>query len=363
MSYINELNDKSITMNSAHKTAIYALLLFKRFTNKSHTEIINQVKNGKLKRKQVEKTILQYYNWLMDKRALSKNTAYIYSMRVKKIFTNQNITLDLKQVKRGESIPDWIPSLDQLKEMYNIASLDEKILIYLACTLPFRIGDFINLRKEEILKALSEPKLPKFFTKYNNKGNLVPCFLSLEAERILKKYIPTLRNNNPYLFQGRDKKSLSEDSINRKLKILAKKSGMDTRDLKIRFRMFRKLFIYISRDTIGLSIDQIKIFLGKNVEGKLTREYMLKELKPAFNKIVKSLNLGPSSQEYKMNLDQISSNTDLITEVLAIHLRDRLKEELYSKTNLLPNLGYSKDFDLEKLSSIELLKLYLTVFK
>jgi integrase len=363
MSYANELDKKSIATNGSQKTAIYALLLFKRFTNQSHLEIINQVKKGKLKRRQVEKIILRYYTWLMNQRALSKNTAYIYSMRVKKIFSNHNISLELKQVKRGESIPDWIPSLDQLKEMYNIASLDEKILIYLACTIPFRIGDFINLRKDEVINAITKPEFPKFFAKNNNKGNFVPCFISFEADRLLKKYLPTLRSSNPYLFQGRASKSLSEDSINRKLKILAKKSGMDTRGLKIRFRLFRKLFIYISRDMIGLSVDQIKIFLGKNVEGKLTREYMLKELKPAFVKIVKSLNLGNYSQEYKIGFDQISSNTELITEVLAVHLRDRLREELSSKTNLLPDLGLSKDFNLKKLSSVELLKLYLTIFK
>ena len=72
MSDNNELTLKPIGTTGTQKTAIYALLLFKKYTKKSHLEIISQINKGKLKRRQLEKTISNYYIWLMNEQALSK---------------------------------------------------------------------------------------------------------------------------------------------------------------------------------------------------------------------------------------------------------------------------------------------------
>jgi len=66
---------------------------------------------------------------------------------------------------------------------------------------------------------------------------------------------------------------------------LAKKADVDTRGLRVRFHLFRKVFISIARSMIGLSDDQIKMPTGKRVEGDMNPYYVNVELKPLFQKV------------------------------------------------------------------------------
>ncbi len=84
----------------------------------------------------------------------------------------------------------------------------------------------------------------------------------------------TLRPDNEYLFQGRGKQKLNEDSINRMLKKLVKEKDIDTRGKHVRFHMFRKVFISVARNMIGLSDDQIKMLSGKRVKEDMDPYYV-----------------------------------------------------------------------------------------
>jgi len=374
--------DSITAAENTRKTHIYALLLFRKFTGKTISEIVRQREEDfKSKdpaaRRRLEAEVEEFYNWLTEGRELSFNTAYIYVLSIKAILGHYDIHLKLKGIKRAPTLSDWIPSVEQLKEMYEIGDLNEKTLLAVATDVPMLINDFNEILKKDIVPLLNSSEFPVFFIKTTVKKRPMACFITQETARILRKYVGTLRDDNPYLFQGRGKKKLSEDSINRTLRNLVKKAGFNTRGLRVRFYMFRKVFTETARDA-GLSLDQIKALLGKKTQIHMTSQYVLSELKPLFEKIVEKLRLGISSSANGRRLDEMEHNVKTLTEALVALLRPRVTEAFAELKLTWPkrsseNSGYialapdsrNQHFgvELKDLRQEEVIELYLELMK
>lgn len=134
----------------------------------------------------------------------------------------------------------------------------------------------------------------------------MPCFITEETMKLLRKYIKTLREDNEYLFQGRGEGKLDEDSINRTLKNLVKKADIETLGKRVRLYLFRKVFISVGRNLIGLSDDQIKMLTGKAVKEDMDAYYVNMKLRPWFIEIANQLRLTPTKNNGRMgNLEEI----------------------------------------------------------
>jgi len=365
-------SDPKKTSLFPNKSLIYGLLLFQEFTGKSLYDIVNESRQDPKSTSKLEMELREFYNWLMNERALSPNTAYVYVLAVKSQLSHYGINLKIKGLKRGERIEDWIPSLKELWNMFSIGDLREKTIVSLAIDIPMRSNDFTKLKKEDVVPILGAKEFPAFFIKKTSKNRLMPCFISKETANILEKYVGTLRGDNPYLFQGRGSESLSEDSLNRIVKNLVVKLGIDTRGLRVRFQMFRKLFLNVARDSVGLSIDQIKILLGKKVQGTLTPEYLLKELKPCYEEVAEKLRPKDSEQVGDERISELEAKMQTLIKVLAKLIRPILAKMLLQMT---PNFDkknqdnnhnlvslterFVSDDKLEGLSTYDLLELYL----
>jgi hypothetical protein len=92
-------------------------------------------------------------------------------------------------------------------------------------------------------------------------------FLSQETVDLLKKYLETLPNNNPYLFpSSRDKpKPISRTQMGNLLKDLAQKAGLKiNKNKSLTFHCFRKMLLSASIDS-GIGLTAGKKLVGKTI--------------------------------------------------------------------------------------------------
>jgi len=293
------------------KTYTVGLQAFEEFMGKEISEIIEQRREDfksddiAVKRK-LERRVEQFYTWLIKKRGLKESSAYAYLAAVKSIMSFFDINLKLRTRKPRYHSNDFVPSVEQLREIYECGDLLEKTLISLATNIPMRINDFNEIRKSDILPLLDAKDFPVWFEFETRKSKTpMPCFITEDTMTLLRKYIKTLRDDNEYLFQGRGKQKLNEDSINRIIKNLAEKADIDTLGKNVRFHMFRKVFISAARNMIGLSDDQIKMLTGKAVKQDMDPYYVNVKLRPWFIKVSDELNLTRRSTTNHEKLGQL----------------------------------------------------------
>ena len=110
--------------------------------------------------------------------------------------------------------------------MYKVAdSLRDKVILLMAKDLGLMLQDFISIRKDEIPDLSMEPPVP-FHKQTQKEKILARGFLSEETVNILKAYMPTLRKDNPYLFQNHKGGHITDDTVNNIIRDLAARAGI-----------------------------------------------------------------------------------------------------------------------------------------
>lgn len=304
----------SILAKNTRKTYIRALEIFEEYTGQTISETIKQRRDDFRSdditlRRRLDRKVEQFYVWLINKREMKPNTAYAYITGIKSIMSFYDVSLKLKIKRPRSRANDFVPSITQLREIYEIGNLTEKTIVAMATNIPLRINDFNEIKKSHVLPLLDAKEFPVWFEFETRKTKpVMPCFITEETMKLLRKYVKTLRDDNEYLFQGRGKTKLDEDSINRTLKNLVKKADIDTLGKRVRFHSFRKVFISVARNMIGLSDDQIKMLTGKAVKEDMDPYYVNLKLKPWFIEIANQLKLtgySPKNHEKIGNLDEM----------------------------------------------------------
>jgi len=204
------------------------LELFEEYTGRTISETVkirrqNVGGNDPKVRRQLEREVERFFVWLQEQKELGQNTAYSACVALKSLMSFYDLNLKLRRgtVKRVPTMPkDWIPSIDQLRLLCQIGDLREKTIISMAKDVPLRIGDFLSIQKKDVqpLLTLEKPERCAFTIQTRKTKTPMTCFVSQETLKLLKLYVPTLRKNNPYLFQGRGMTRANEDSINLTLK-------------------------------------------------------------------------------------------------------------------------------------------------
>jgi len=130
---------------------------------------------------------------------------------------------------------------------------------------------------------------------------LAKGFISEETVELLKQYLSSLPEHNPYLFPSMNgsKNHLGEEAINRALRKLAKKATVviPTRK-RLRFHAFRKRFLSTCAD-LSIDVNTAKILVGKNVEASMLAYLSEVRHREAFIKVYEKLRLTEKKQEKK----------------------------------------------------------------
>jgi len=358
----------SVLAENTRKTYIRALEIFEEYTGQTISEIIKQRREDFRKdditlRRRLDRKVEQFYVWLINEKEMKSNTAYAYVTGIKSIMSFYDVNLKLKVKKPRSRANDFIPSIAQLREVFEVGDLTEKTIVAMASNIPLRVNDFNEITKSHVTPLLDSEEFPVWFEFETRKTKTVmPCFITEETMKLLRKYLKTLREDNKYLFQGRGNSKLDEDSVNRMLKNLVEKADIQTLGKRVRFHMFRKVFISVARNMIGLSDDQIKMLSGKAVKEDMNPYYVNMKLRPWFIEIANQLRLTPTKNNGRVgNLEEI---TDLTAKALAELLKPTLKKIwLQQQQARGKTLGLLVMPNFESMSEKEILKEYLRLSK
>jgi hypothetical protein len=120
----------SVLAKNTRKTYIRALEIFEKYTKQTISEIIKQRREDFRSdditlRRRLDRKVEQFYVWLINEKGLKPNTAYAYVTGIKSIMSFYDVNLKLKIKKRRSKTNDFVPSIKQLREIYEIGNLED----------------------------------------------------------------------------------------------------------------------------------------------------------------------------------------------------------------------------------------------
>ena len=248
------------------KTYKYAFKLFQEFTGKTGSELLELRKkssNGEIKR-----LILDFRNWLINKKGKSENSAKTCVMAVLGFFSFYELPVRftrgesdrIKRVRRKNQ--DYWFSIEDLRKMASVGNLKEKYVLVVGKSLGLRASDFIKLTYGDFRKLDLTQEPPIFLGEIatTKEGISAFPFLDSDAVEVVKLVLEA----------NKDKKdserilSIRKKELSVILRRLAKKAGIQTGNAKIRFHCLRKFLInQLSR---YMSESKWKQIVGKKIE-------------------------------------------------------------------------------------------------
>ncbi len=269
----------SISNKHTRKEYRYGIKKFSDWFDKTPEEILQIRKDdltprpdeniieAKHRAKRFERKIEQFHAHLLEQ-GYAINSARTSTLGIRQLFRYYEMPIQIrtgskvsKTVKTSKSFPLRI---EHVRSMFSVADLRERVLLAVATDLALRISDFRNIKKTDLPELNQEP--PISFDVMTGKEDVVAHgFLSAETVNLLKVYLKTIeKKENPYLFPSNGKGPISEDRINSWLKTLAEKAEIDTREKRLTFHCFRKMFLSASIDS-GIGLTAGKKMCGKAI--------------------------------------------------------------------------------------------------
>lgn len=234
-------------------------------------------------------------------------------------------------------------SLEDLKRMYAVGDLRGRVIVSMAKDMAQRVGDFKKIKKEQIRPLLDQepPVELKILTK--KETVIARTHLSQETIELLKVYLPTLSENNDYLFPSVNS-CLNEDTINKIIQDLAEEAKISLTG-RLSFKCFRKLFLSTCSN-LGTSEWNAKVMCGKKVDPSIMSYLDTIDLRTDAKKIQNILSIT----NHTKRLGNVEETLDLVMKTL----RKMIEKEL-TITRTYELIGAKKG----RITDLEFLKLYL----
>ncbi|MDH5451044.1 MAG: site-specific integrase [Candidatus Bathyarchaeota archaeon] len=302
-----------------------------------------------LKERDPAKIIERYYAWLREK--YKQNTCRALVNPIIQYAKYNNIPLNIRKslgiYRTTLTTRDHILTPDEARVMYEIASLEEKVLIK-TWLLGLRVGDGCVLEwKQFDFEPTADLKEVLIYTK--KEGITAQSYIDPEFQIQLAKYIPNLDKNNPYLFQSERGEHLSEKQMLRKIQSLQKRAQIKAHG-SFNWHIARKLFLRVCAEN-GVTSWNAKLMCGKQVDKSIKTYINHVSLKKDAEKVFNALRM----EEPKSNgrVDNLQEAINIVMKTL----RKMIEKELTESYGTGKGLGLVVDFS--KMSDEELIKWYL----
>lgn len=317
----------SIPNPSTRKEYRNGLQRFSKWFGKSADEIL-ELRKADLKledsfqRKRFERELEKFHAHLKETGSAT-NSARTLCLGLRQFFNYYEVGMKLK---RGSAVGKAVLTektypltIDDIRKMYAVANLRERVILSLAKDLGIRIGDFVQIKKADLPDLNQEPPIP-FDIMTSKEEVLAKSHLSAETVELLKTYLPTIAGKE-FLFPTNGKHGIDEDTLGQALKALAKKAGIIIPTSKqLTFHTFRKLFISTGKN-VGISDDVVKALCGKSVDSDI-RCYMTGiQWKEAFSKIADVLKIQQATNRNHVRLEELEERNKKLTDQFALMLQ------------------------------------------
>lgn len=268
---------------------------FKDFLGKRTEQILAERKadlnsEDAFLRKRYEREVVAFFNDQKEKNG-SLNTAILMATAPRAFFSFYELPLRLK---RG-SIPQFVMAtgehrltLENLKAMFAVGDLRSRLIISMAKDMGIRVSDFKKIKREELRVLLNQTAPVEFKVLTRKETVIARTHISEETLELLKVYLPTLPEENGFLFPS-EKSCLNEDTINKIIQDLAEKAKIPLTG-RLSFKCFRKLFLSICSN-LGISDWHSRIMCGKKVDRSILTYLNSIDLKADAKKIHSTLSI------------------------------------------------------------------------
>jgi len=158
---------------------------------------------------------------------------------------------------------DHMLTVDEVREMWKIASLEEKVMLK-ALLLGLRIGDACKIEWQWLnFKTSEEPQ--EIIISTHKEGITAHVFCDSEFQKLIEKQIAVLNKDNKYLFQSEKGGHVKEKQLLRRLQSLQKKAGIDAKGKVFGWHIGRKLFLRTCAE-LGITSWNAQMMCGKAVD-------------------------------------------------------------------------------------------------
>lgn len=293
-------------------------------------------------RKRFVREIEKFHKWLLtpqqDRDKYSINSARTSTLGILQFFRFFEMPITIEKgssvSQTVETTSDFVPTIQQYRGMFNCADFRGRTILSMALDFGWRISDFLEIKKSDIPDLNQETPVP--FDRITEKEKAIAkSFLSAETVELLKTYMPTLKAENPYLFQSNSHNHLDPESVGDVLKSLAKKANVTIpKGKRLRFHAFRKRFLCTCAD-LKIDVNTAKLLVGKDIESSMLTYLSEVNHKKAFLEIKTVLNLTNGRMKSTVDAKDAEieklkkQNEDLQRQmnILAMMLKKELLEE------------------------------------
>jgi len=253
---------------STRKPYTTAWKYFREFTGMTGDQIIEDRKNDK--EHKWERKVLEFKQWLMDKKGLAPYTATASTNSVRGFFAFHYLKLEYRRADRkriGErtrKTEDYFFTVEDLKLMADHANLHEKYVLVAGKSFGLRAGDFLALTRGDLEPYIKRP-VPISIGKIDTGKEKVPAypFIDTDTKPVIKLMLEEMTRHGRTKPTDRILEYAWEKELTETLKRLAERAGLKTGNKRVRFHCLRKFLI----DNISslMSESKWKQIVGKKI--------------------------------------------------------------------------------------------------
>ncbi len=246
-----------------------------------------------------EKLLEKFHAWLL-KQGYKINTARTLCLGLMQLFRYYNMGITLRAgspvSQTVVTTRDFILQPEHVRAMFHVAKdLRSKLLISIGNDLGWRISDIINIKRSELPNLEQNPPIEWIQTTKKEKVVAKSC-LSKTTIALLKEYLFSFPTKNPYLYHSNTRNHISDETVNARLRDLARDAGIELGNMRLRWHCFRKMIISQAKN-LGIDPDIIKLMVGKSVKKDILTYMTGIDVKTAFSKLQEVLGIRAFTEE------------------------------------------------------------------
>jgi integrase len=262
------------------------------------------------------------------------NTRRTSTLGLLQIFRYYNMGLTLRN---GSPISQTVISTgdfalmpEHVRAMFHVAKdLRSKLLVSMGNDLGWRIGDVLSILRSELPNL--EQETPIEWTRITAKEKQVSkTCLSQTTVTLLREYLDTFKTDNPFLFASNGKGHIDEETVNNRLRDLAREANIEIRNSKLTWHCIRDMIISQAKN-LGIDPDVIKIMVGKSVNKAMLPYLTGIDVKTAFLRLQKILGITTIIEESETNVKRIESLETAMIELEKENMVFKTRTDLLQK--------------------------------
>jgi site-specific recombinase XerD len=279
-----------------------------------------------------EKLLEKFHGWLLEQ-SYKINTARTMCLGIMQLFRYYNMGITLRTgspvSQTVVTTSDFILQPEHVRAMFHAAKdLRSKLLVSMGNDFGWRISDILSIKRSELPNLKQEPPIEWIRITKKEKVVAKSC-LSKTTVTLLKEYLFSFPTKNPYLFHSNTKNHISDETVNARLRDLARDAGIELGNLKLRWHCFRKMIISQAKNS-GIDPDIIKLMVGKSVKKDMLTYMTGIDVKTAFNKMQEVSGISAFTEESESMVKAMESE---IKELKQAMVRLQQDGQAYKKAN------------------------------